>query len=79
MYVHTQRKHSIVMHVAKCLTPVNFFQRTKKQKSTRKMQNKQNVRVVSASFMASMRQNATLTLVVISTRKETSSVLFAML
>ena len=48
-----------------------FFSAHKKQKSTRKMPNKQNVRVVSTSFMASMRQNATLTLVVISNQKET--------
>ena len=47
-----------------------FSVHKKNQKSTRKMPNKQHVRVVSASFMASMRQNATLTLVVISTPQE---------
>ena len=36
MYVHTQWKHLIVMHVVKCLTPVNFFQRTKKTEEHRK-------------------------------------------
>ena len=47
-----------------------FSAHKKKQKSTRKIPKQQHVRVVSASFMASMRQNATLTLVVISIRQE---------